>query len=109
MSFLSSRTIGLSVKQHAPHADRSKGPIVEVLRRVLPEVGVALEEIGCVDQELGDVFFGDGGHGGHLASLGSGVGGNVDGAFEHGGGRPGHAHRVELLRGAAVSQPEAGR
>jgi cyclopropane fatty-acyl-phospholipid synthase-like methyltransferase len=43
MSFLSSRTIGLSVKQHAPHADRSKGPIVEVLRRVLPEVGVALE------------------------------------------------------------------
>jgi cyclopropane fatty-acyl-phospholipid synthase-like methyltransferase len=37
------RPIGLSAKQHAPHADRSKGPIVEVLRRILPDAGIALE------------------------------------------------------------------
>lgn len=37
------RPIGLSAKQHAPHADRSKGPIVDVLRRVLPDSGIALE------------------------------------------------------------------
>ncbi len=37
------RPIGLTVKQHAPQADRSKGPIVELLRRVLPERGMALE------------------------------------------------------------------
>jgi SAM-dependent methyltransferase len=37
------RPVGLSAKQHAPHADRSKGPIVEVLRRVLPDTGIALE------------------------------------------------------------------
>jgi hypothetical protein len=37
------RTIGLSVKQHAPQADRSKGPIIDVLRRVLPDRGIALE------------------------------------------------------------------
>jgi SAM-dependent methyltransferase len=37
------RTIGLSPKQHAPHADRSKGAIVDLLRRVLPESGVVLE------------------------------------------------------------------
>jgi hypothetical protein len=37
------RPIGLSAKQHAPHADRSKGPIVDVLRRVLPASGIALE------------------------------------------------------------------
>jgi len=37
------RPIGLSVKQHAPQADRSKGPIVEVLKRVLPDAGLALE------------------------------------------------------------------
>lgn len=37
------RPIGLSVKQHAPQADRSKGPIVDVLRRVLPDRGIALE------------------------------------------------------------------
>ena len=37
------RPIGLSVKQHAPQADRSKGPIVEVLKRVLPDSGLALE------------------------------------------------------------------
>lgn len=37
------RPIGLSVKQHAPHADRSKGPIVDVLRRVLPDSGLVLE------------------------------------------------------------------
>lgn len=43
MQFLGSRTIGLSVKQHAVHADRNKGPIVDVLRRVLPDVGVVLE------------------------------------------------------------------
>ena len=35
--------IGLSVKQHAPSADRNKGPIVNVLRRVLPDTGIALE------------------------------------------------------------------
>jgi len=35
--------IGLSVKQHAPQADRNKGPILEVLRRVLPDTGIALE------------------------------------------------------------------
>lgn len=35
--------IGLSAKQHAPDADRSKGPIVDVLRHVLPDHGVALE------------------------------------------------------------------
>jgi cyclopropane fatty-acyl-phospholipid synthase-like methyltransferase len=43
MQFLASRTIGLSVKQHAPQVDLNKGPIVDALRRVLPEVGVALE------------------------------------------------------------------
>ncbi len=37
------RPIGLSVKQHAPQADRSKGPIVDLLRRVLPDQGMALE------------------------------------------------------------------
>lgn len=37
------RPIGLSVKQHAPQADRNKGAIVEVLRRVLPDSGMALE------------------------------------------------------------------
>ena len=37
------RPVGLSAKQHAPHADRSKGPIVEILRRVLPDTGIALE------------------------------------------------------------------
>ncbi|HEY6880233.1 MAG TPA: DUF938 domain-containing protein [Polyangiales bacterium] len=37
------RPIGLSVKQHAPQADRSKGPIVDLLKRVLPESGMALE------------------------------------------------------------------
>src|SRR4051812_1752309 len=37
------RTIGISVQQHAPLADRNKGPILEVLRRVLPEQGMALE------------------------------------------------------------------
>ncbi len=37
------RPIGLSVKQHAPQADRNKGPIVDVLRRVLPDSGMALE------------------------------------------------------------------
>ena len=37
------RPIGLSVKQHAPLADRSKGPIVDVLKRVLPERGLVLE------------------------------------------------------------------
>lgn len=37
------RPIGLSVKQHAPQADRSKGPIVDLLRRVLPDSGMALE------------------------------------------------------------------
>src|SRR5690349_2884199 len=42
MEFLT-RTIGLSVRQHAPHADRNKGPIVDVLRRVLPDVGMVLE------------------------------------------------------------------
>jgi cyclopropane fatty-acyl-phospholipid synthase-like methyltransferase len=42
MEFLT-RTIGLSVRQHAPHADRNKGPIVDVLRRVLPDVGIVLE------------------------------------------------------------------
>ncbi len=39
----SARAIGLSVKQHAPQADRSKGPILDVLRRVLPEIGIVLE------------------------------------------------------------------
>lgn len=39
----SARAIGLSVKQHAPQADRSKGPIVDVLRRVLPDYGIVLE------------------------------------------------------------------
>ncbi len=37
------RPIGLSVKQHAPQADRNKGPIVELLKRVLPDTGMALE------------------------------------------------------------------
>jgi tRNA G46 methylase TrmB len=37
------RPVGLTVKQHAPRADRSKGPIVDVLRRVLPSTGIALE------------------------------------------------------------------
>jgi cyclopropane fatty-acyl-phospholipid synthase-like methyltransferase len=37
------RPIGLSPKQHAPQADRNKGPIIEVLRRVLPDRGMALE------------------------------------------------------------------
>jgi len=37
------RPIGLSVKQHAPHADREKGPLVDVLRRVLPDRGMVLE------------------------------------------------------------------
>jgi SAM-dependent methyltransferase len=37
------RPIGLTAKQHAPHADRNKGPIVEILRRVLPDTGIALE------------------------------------------------------------------
>jgi cyclopropane fatty-acyl-phospholipid synthase-like methyltransferase len=37
------RPIGLSVKQHAPQADRSKGPIVQVLQRVLPDHGIVLE------------------------------------------------------------------
>lgn len=37
------RPVGLSAKQHAPHADRNKGPIVEILRRVLPDHGIALE------------------------------------------------------------------
>lgn len=37
------RPIGLSVKQHAPQADRNKGPIVDLLKRVLPESGMALE------------------------------------------------------------------
>lgn len=37
------RPIGLSAKQHAPHADRNKGPIVDILRRVLPDAGIALE------------------------------------------------------------------
>ena len=37
------RPVGLTAKQHAPRADRSKGPIVEVLRRVLPDHGIALE------------------------------------------------------------------
>jgi SAM-dependent methyltransferase len=37
------RPVGLSAKQHAPRADRSKGPIVDVLRRVLPDTGIALE------------------------------------------------------------------
>lgn len=35
--------IGLSVKQHAPQADRNKGAIASVLRRVLPDTGIALE------------------------------------------------------------------
>jgi SAM-dependent methyltransferase len=35
--------IGLSAKQHAPQADRTKGSIVQVLRRVLPERGIVLE------------------------------------------------------------------
>ena len=35
--------IGLSAKQHAPHADRNKGAIVDLFRRVLPSRGVALE------------------------------------------------------------------
>lgn len=39
----SARAIGLSVKQHAPQADRSKGPILEVLSRVLPDIGMVLE------------------------------------------------------------------
>jgi SAM-dependent methyltransferase len=42
MEFLT-RTIGLTVRQHAPNADRNKGPIVDVLRRVLPDVGIVLE------------------------------------------------------------------
>jgi hypothetical protein len=42
-SMFVARPIGLSVKQHAPQADRSKGPIVEVLKRVLPDAGIALE------------------------------------------------------------------
>ena len=37
------RPIGLSVKQHAPQADRNKGHIVDVLKRVLPDSGMALE------------------------------------------------------------------
>jgi SAM-dependent methyltransferase len=37
------RPVGLTAKQHAPHADRSKGPIVDILRRVLPDTGIALE------------------------------------------------------------------
>jgi cyclopropane fatty-acyl-phospholipid synthase-like methyltransferase len=37
------RPVGLSAKQHTPHADRSKGPLVEILRRVLPDTGIALE------------------------------------------------------------------
>jgi SAM-dependent methyltransferase len=37
------RPVGLSAKQHAPHADRNKGPIVDILRRVLPDTGIALE------------------------------------------------------------------
>jgi cyclopropane fatty-acyl-phospholipid synthase-like methyltransferase len=43
MSLIASRTIGLTVKQHAPQVDLNKGPIADVLRRILPEVGVALE------------------------------------------------------------------
>jgi hypothetical protein len=39
----SARAIGLSVKQHTPQADRSKGPILEVLSRVLPDIGIVLE------------------------------------------------------------------
>lgn len=37
------RTIGLTAKQHAPHADRNKAAIVDVLRRVLPSLGIVLE------------------------------------------------------------------
>jgi SAM-dependent methyltransferase len=37
------RTIGLTPKQHAPRADRTKGAIVTLLSRVLPEQGVVLE------------------------------------------------------------------
>jgi cyclopropane fatty-acyl-phospholipid synthase-like methyltransferase len=37
------RPIGLSPRQHAPQADRNKGAIVEVLQRVLPAQGMALE------------------------------------------------------------------
>lgn len=40
---LVARTIGTTVKQHAPRADRNKGPIVDVLRQVLPNTGIALE------------------------------------------------------------------
>jgi cyclopropane fatty-acyl-phospholipid synthase-like methyltransferase len=43
MQFTSARAIGLSVKQHAPAADRNKGPIASVLRRVLPDFGIVLE------------------------------------------------------------------
>jgi hypothetical protein len=39
----SARAIGLSAKQHAPQAQRSKGPILDVLRRVLPDFGIVLE------------------------------------------------------------------
>jgi cyclopropane fatty-acyl-phospholipid synthase-like methyltransferase len=37
------RPIGLSTKQHAPQADRNKGAIIEILQRVLPDHGMALE------------------------------------------------------------------
>ena len=37
------RPIGLSTKQHAPQADRNKGAIIEILQRVLPDQGMALE------------------------------------------------------------------
>jgi cyclopropane fatty-acyl-phospholipid synthase-like methyltransferase len=46
------RPIGLSVKQHAPQADRNKGHIVQVLRRVLPESGIALEVGSGTGQHL---------------------------------------------------------
>lgn len=39
----SARAIGLSVKQHAPLADRNKGAILNVLSRVLPDYGIVLE------------------------------------------------------------------
>lgn len=36
-------TYGLDVKRHVPSADGNKGPILEVLERVLPERGLVLE------------------------------------------------------------------
>ncbi len=39
----SARAIGISVKQRAPQAERSKGPILSVLRRILPDTGIVLE------------------------------------------------------------------